>query len=261
MDYVDIGKKKMRRSAAKKIRIVYLILGWFIVLLGIIALPVGGIFFSIIGILLLINCHRYSKALKADAWQKQSTNIPVKPIAPKLTIAEPISTSKVEIKPVTPVSASKPSSDTAYKIENHNVAGVTFQDRQKQIRQMGFENDDYRLSKKDFIDAFSEYEKVYAIDFDPVKVELVEEPDNPHDSNAIKVIVDGIHVGYIKSGSCTHIKNLLHSDSIISISAEIHGGDYKYYSEEYDEDKCDDVCKIEKGSSNYFVTLQIKTKA
>ncbi len=260
MEYVTVGKKKIKRNFAKKIRTLYLILGWLIVLLGIIALPIGGIFFSAIGVLLLINSHRYSKALKAHVMQEQPTYISASPTVATSTSTEQIAVPNVKIEPIVTVPSPK-FSDATYKTENHHVAGVTFQGRQEQIKQMGFENDDYHLPKKDFIDTFSEYEKVYAIDFDPVNVELVEEPDNPHDPNAIKVIVDGIHVGYIKSGSCAHIKKLLHTGSIISMSAEIHGGDYKYFSEEYDEDKCDNVCKIKKDSSNFFVTLQLKTKA
>lgn len=261
MEYVTVGKKKMKRNFAKKIHTLYLVLGWLIVLLGIVALPIGGIFFSIIGILFLIIAHKYSKALKSNAMQEQSANNSAKPIIAKSAIPEPVVTSKAESKPTVATPAPKPIPNMAYKTENHHVAGVTFQGRQEQIKQMGFENDDYHLPKKDFIDTFSEYEKVYAIDFDPVNVELIEEPDNPHDPNAIKVVVDGIHVGYIKSGSCAHIKKLLHTGSIISINAEIHGGDYKYFSEEYDENKCDNVCKIKKDSSKFFVTLQLKIKA
>lgn len=260
MEYVTVGKKKVKMSFAKKICTIYLVLGWVIVLLGIVALPIGGIFFSVIGVLLLINSHRYSKALKAHVMQEQPADISSNTAVSTSSSAEQVTVSKVKIEPSTTVPSPK-FSDATYKTENHHVAGVTFQGRQEQIKQMGFENDDYHLPKKDFIDTFSEYEKVYAIDFDPVNVELIEEPDNPHDPNAIKVVIDGIHVGYIKSGSCAHIKKLLHTGSIISMSAEIHGGDYKYFSEEYDEDKCDNVCKIKKGSSKFFVALQLKIKA
>ena len=46
-----------------------------------------------------------------------------------------------------------------------------------------------------------------------------------------------MHVGYIKKGSCTHVKNLLKSGKIAKIDAEIHGGKYKLLYSEYDEDK------------------------
>lgn len=221
MEYVMVGKKQKKYNTVKKMRLVFLISGALLAIAG--AGTVNPILF-IIGALLLINYYRYSKALKTVT-RDQSYSTSAK-------------SSNNEIAP-------------ACKIEKHHVAGVTFENRQQKIEQMGFQNEDYYLSKQEFIDSFSEYEKVYAIDFDPIKVDLVEEPDNPHDPNAIKVIVDGVHVGYIKSGSCAHVKKLLHSDSIISIKAEIGGGNYKYLSEEE---------TIEKDSSNFFVTLHVKIK-
>ena len=52
---------------------------------------------------------------------------------------------------------------------------------------------------------------------DDYVVELVEEPTNKHDPNAIKVIVDGHHIGYIPAKKCTKVKTILHSGTIKEI--------------------------------------------
>lgn len=69
---------------------------------------------------------------------------------------------------------------------------------------------------------------IYEYSFNPSSVLLVPEPENEHDPNAIKVIIDNVHVGYIKKGSCSHIKKLISSCAISSISAMIIGGRSKY---------------------------------
>jgi hypothetical protein len=64
----------------------------------------------------------------------------------------------------------------------------------------------------------------------------VPEPENPHDPKAIKVLVDGVHVGYIKAGSCAHIHKLIRENRIQKIVPRIVGGKYKelYCFDEYD---------------------------
>lgn len=147
---------------------------------------------------------------------------------------------------------------TPVKTERHNIAGTSY--RQKEIESLGEENYLYSLGKKELIDDFMTDQKIYKYDFFPVSVELVDEPDNPHDPNAIKVIIDGIHVGYIKKGSCSHIKKLVKNDLISSISAEIHGGRYKYISSDYDPVNDKDVYSCEQNSTPYFVSIDLSLK-
>lgn len=143
-----------------------------------------------------------------------------------------------------------------YKIENHHVAGTSF--RQKDIASLAYENYEYDMSKNELIDEFDENEKIYKYDFNPNKIELIEEPDNPHDPNAIKVVIDDVLVGYIKKNSCSRVRNLLHSNSIIKIDAEISGGPYKIIYCDYDDDKEKDVYTVEKGKDDFFVTVSLK---
>lgn len=148
--------------------------------------------------------------------------------------------------------ASAPSGSAAeHKVERHKVAGTSY--RQADIRELGIENDDYTLTKRELEDCFAEYEKVYQFDFYPSNVQLIEEPENEHDPNAIKVVIDGVHVGYIKAGSCSHVKKLLRENKISSISAEISGGKYKMLVPGDDYDSFD----LDRDSSPFFVTVEL----
>jgi hypothetical protein len=48
-----------------------------------------------------------------------------------------------------------------------------------------------------------------AIKLDGVDLELVCEPDNPHDPRAVKVVIQGLHVGYLSRGNArTYCKRI-----------------------------------------------------
>lgn len=143
------------------------------------------------------------------------------------------------------------------KVEHHKVAGTSF--RLEAIQSLGVENDDYELSKRAMIDAGLTGERVYKTDFYASKVELIPEPENPHDPHAIRVVVDGVHIGYIKSGSCSHIRNLLGGDKIESIKCEIKGGRYKILLEDSDEDG-NEIYELEKDETPIYAELFIKIK-
>ena len=146
--------------------------------------------------------------------------------------------------------------DREYKINTYRVAGTSF--RSNAIASLGEENDDYGASKRDLIDEDMIDEEIYQYRFHPQKVELVPEPGNEFDPNAVKVIVDGVHVGYIKKGACTHIKNLLAEDRILNINCKIGAGKFKIITEDYDPEKDKDVYTLERDEREYWVELKIK---
>lgn len=146
-------------------------------------------------------------------------------------------------------------SSQAEKVKTYKVAGVTqYVDN---IMNLATLNPYYGMSKRELVDEGMTGEKVWQYDFYPEKVQLEPEPDNAFDPNAIKVIVDGEHVGYIKSGSCAHLLKVIKENRIVSIRGTIGGGAYKYVSEEYDDEKDKEVYTLEKDSINYFVHLEI----
>lgn len=158
----------------------------------------------------------------------------------------------------TPVEIPAPLKPEA-KEETLRVAGVSF--RKKEIESLAKENYEYDLSKRELIDEGLVDEKVWEYDFFPEVIELIPEPDNEEDPNAVKVVIDGAHVGYIKSGKCTHVKKLLAADKILNISAEITGGKYKYVREDYDDYKDKETYELETGETDsYSIALTLKIK-
>ncbi len=144
------------------------------------------------------------------------------------------------------------------KLVGHGVAGTNY--HQKELQAMGKINPDYALDKRSLVKRWPDGVTVYEYTFSPKKAELVPEPENPHDPKAIKVLVDGVHVGYIKAGSCAHIHRLLRENRIQSITPQILGGKYKavYCFDGYDR-RAGRVegYDLEKGEMTLVVRLDI----
>ena len=104
------------------------------------------------------------------------------------------------------------------------------------IKAVARENPDYDLTKRELIEECPD-EKVWQYYFN-VKGDLVPEPDNPHDPNAIMVQADGRCIGYVPKGSTSHIRKLMESGRIKSMDLDIGGGKYKeVYAVDEDENK------------------------
>ena len=106
------------------------------------------------------------------------------------------------------------------------------------IKSLMFENDEYSWSNKDLLDAYIEGDDIPEYISTATHVELIPEPDNQYDSNAIRVEIEGVKVGYVKSGSCSHVKNLLKSPNFkyVMIDKLIYGNIKHIYSDENDKD-------------------------
>lgn len=86
----------------------------------------------------------------------------------------------------------------------------------------------YNLPDDAFIEKVEARRNIYRYKYRETDVVLVPEPTNQHDPNAIKVMVDNFHVGYIPAGQCAELKKKL--NKIKSVRAKIHNGDYKYHT-------------------------------
>lgn len=106
------------------------------------------------------------------------------------------------------------------------------------IKSLMFENDEYSWSNKDLLDAYIEGDDIPEYISTATHVELIPEPDNQYDPNAIRVEIEGVKVGYVKSGSCSHVKNLLKSPNFkyVMIDKLIYGNIKHVYSDENDKD-------------------------
>lgn len=165
-----------------------------------------------------------------------------------------------KIKEISNIKSSMPSEEIdskTQKAEKHRIAGVSY--RQDVIMSLGIPNEAYKYTKSQLIKMGLVDKKIYEYLFSPSSVTLIPEPDNDHDPNAVKVVIDGKHVGYIKKGSCSHIKNLLNSNTISSISAKISGGKSKYV---YCNDDCEDSNSytMEQDKTDFHVEITITLK-
>lgn len=86
----------------------------------------------------------------------------------------------------------------------------------------------YNLSDDIFIKEVQEHASVYKYKYREAAATLVPEPTNIHDPNAIMVLIDNIHVGYIPTHICLEVKKKL--NQIGSVTAHISSGDYKYHN-------------------------------
>ena len=111
------------------------------------------------------------------------------------------------------------------------------------------ENPDYDLTKREIIDDGLTDERIYQYTFADGPVELVDDPDNEHDPNAIKVLIAGQHIGYIKRGSTGRVHNLQRAGRVLGVTAEIYGGKYKVVICDDDDDGTEhyDLIKDETG--------------
>lgn len=128
----------------------------------------------------------------------------------------------------TETKATIPTAPTRPKYKNiyYKVAGVSF--REKEIKTLLKENPNFSYTKKELVDAGLTDDPVYKYCCYPKTISILPEPTNEHDPNALKVIIDDIHVGYIPKENCDSIQKLMDADEIIGLSANIGGGEYKY---------------------------------
>lgn len=139
--------------------------------------------------------------------------------------------SRKQAQPAAPVPAPAPA--PSVKVVSHKIAGTSY--HQKELQAMGTLNPDFPLTKRELLKLWPEGVTVYEYTFSPQLAELVPEPENPEDPKAIKVLIDGVHVGYIKSGSCAHLHRLIREDRIERIEPKIIGGKYKAVYEYVDK--------------------------
>ena len=83
---------------------------------------------------------------------------------------------------------------------------------------------------------------IYKFYFKNEPVQLVPDPTNEHDPNAVKVLIDNVHVGYVPREDCESVKVFLQYP--LRITAEIHGGDYKIVYSDATEQMFSEPLKI-----------------
>lgn len=107
-----------------------------------------------------------------------------------------------------------------------NAAGTYYYT--SEIASLLSRNPKYELSNDLFIEEIPSSKIIFKYFIRNANASLIPEPTNPHDPDAIKIIVDDMLVGYVPAHQCPDIKKVL--KRIKSVSAKIYGGNYKYHS-------------------------------
>ena len=97
------------------------------------------------------------------------------------------------------------------------------------IAQLGRISKSYYWPQERLYEKFVDGDRVYKYSFDELEAELVDEPDNPYDPNAIRVEIDGVTVGHIAKENTKRIRELKAEAPVIK--ANISSGTYKEISE------------------------------
>jgi len=146
---------------------------------------------------------------------------------------------------------SVPAPDPNLKKYKFKVSGISYR-QAEMVEELGIYNDDYDMSKKQLLDEGLEDEKIEKYSIFVLKVELVDDPENTYDSNAIKVIADGVHIGFVPKEKTRRVREILAFHPDAKLSCDVYGGDYKILEEDDDGNY-----SVEKVSLNYGAEITI----
>lgn len=120
------------------------------------------------------------------------------------------------------------------------VAGVPY--RMKEVIKLASKIKKFDMPAKRLIEIGYQSRNVYRYYFKNEPVELRPEPTNPHDPNAIMVLINNIHVGYVPQTDIQNVNKFLPYAQ--SISAQITGGEYRVVFSETEEANFSEPVKI-----------------
>lgn len=132
----------------------------------------------------------------------------------------------------------QPQPDRTLKKEDFKVAGAHYYS--KNIGKLANRNQDWKLTGDELAAAGRIMQKVFRYNYINKPVKLIPEPTNPHDRNAVQVVVAGELVGYISSSENCHVIDILRNHEVKYITAKISGGEYKVASGNGDVVKLDE---------------------
>lgn len=138
------------------------------------------------------------------------------------------------------------------EMDTFRATGMSY--HMDEFNKLRSQNGLYNLSKKDLIECGYINTRVFEYNYMCNAVTFEEEPTNQYDPKAIKVIADGHHIGYIKKGSTTHLRNILKNE-IISVTADCGGGKYKCVFENHSGNY-----EIETGDAPHWFKIVIRFK-
>ena len=107
-----------------------------------------------------------------------------------------------------------------------------FRHEKEIIDNLLFENDLYDLDKNELADQGYIDERIYRYEDGIKEIAFELEPDNEQYPDSIKVIADGIHIGYVPEKNAARVRGILAKRSP-KITWKVIGGPYKIVYEDY----------------------------
>ena len=146
----------------------------------------------------------------------------------------------------TPGKQSAPARSPKTASETFRVAGISYYP--DAIKGLARLNPDWKLSPEEIFASDKTGQKIYKCKFTTSPVQLIPEPENPHDPNTIAVTIAGEKIGYVPRETAPLIGSILKKCEVKSIACGIIGGQYKVV---------DDNLNIETGKSSTTITVKI----
>ena len=100
--------------------------------------------------------------------------------------------------------------------------------RKENVESIGIPNHDYNLKDAELLEKYPDGSTIYQYTFKIDTVELIPEPNNKVDPDAIKVIMNGAHVGYVAQESTEKVRGYWDSGEIEKITGTMKGAACKY---------------------------------
>ena len=247
---IKLGNKLYTRRAVKRYRNCFVALGIAFILVGIFFVAVSFVFTAIMLLFSaysLIIALSYNSAIKMDIIKEQR-EIEISNEKEFNRIS-----SDIESDLAHDVSSVMDSEKPKYNYEKFYVAGVHF--RQDAIESLPHVIDDmYKSSSARKYENECRFDKVYQYDFHyyDLNLDIQHEPDNAEDPDAMKVMINDVHVGYIKSDDLDRF-DVLANIGPKGVVIDILGGKYKLL--DYD-DLGNPV--LESGRDDYYIILTFR---
>ena len=137
--------------------------------------------------------------------------------------------------PAVPKPEAVPNKREGTVMREFSVAGVSR--HQDVIRNVGYLNDEYSLSVKRLREEGLLDQDIPKYLFDGVllNISLELDSENEVDPNAVKVLLNGEHVGFIPADDAEYVHDMIEADRIVDADARIVGGPFKRYDEDEGE--------------------------
>lgn len=128
------------------------------------------------------------------------------------------------------------------------------------LMEIAIEDLDYTCTKSEMKRFLIINRRVYQYKFNPTSINLVAEPENAYDPNAVKIVLNDRHVGYVRASETNGAVDLFNSERVKRVQVSIRGGKYKILLGDgtyFDGSEPLSEFKLEKGEAPFSILIFI----